>query len=168
MKNLLVTITLFGSLNLFAGGDAPLPCLPIEKATVRLKSGSVLDRGNNSVNYIIVMDATRCKRGETITTNKYLFIHYDAPALRQENDGLLIGESFDWDGVENNIFPIFKHSFDVEKVTEDGIKIQIGTASDVDNSSLDSVPQGFIGSNTVLRIYGNAFPTHSISGPFTE
>ena len=52
MKSLLATIVFAASINSFAGGDVPLPCLTTERATVTLKTGSVLDRGNNAVNLV--------------------------------------------------------------------------------------------------------------------
>jgi hypothetical protein len=169
MKSLLATIVFAASINSFAGGDVPLPCLTTERATVTLKTGSVLDRGNNAVNYKILMEAEKCKRGNELFSIKNLFIHYDAPILRQKDDGKLLGEMFNFGIQEINIFEISRHRFDDELVTQRGIKIQVGTIADDPNLSLEKIPQGFIADSfTSITMYGNAFPTHTFRGPFAD
>jgi hypothetical protein len=172
MKIVLVTLLTIGSLNAFAGGgpihDTP-PCLQTDAAEVLLTEGKVLDRGGHEVNYRIVMKAERCQSKVKTFTRKNLFLHYDAPVQRSEKDGLLLGETINWSGNAFDIFQEFSLRVHEDTVTKEGLKILIGGMA-VDNTlPLLSIPKGFIGDKgTIITVVGNAFPTHSIQGPFAK
>ena len=172
MKTVLLTLVTFGCLNAFAGGGPrhdSASCILTSKAEVVLKEGEVLDRGGNQVKYKIVMEAQRCRSKVTTLTRKVLFLHYDTPVQRSGNDGLLQGEKLDWSGTAVNISSKFSHRVHDETVTEEGIKILIGGMTDDSSLPLTSIPSGFVGGKgTIITIFGNAFPTHSIQGPFTN
>jgi hypothetical protein len=172
MKTVLVTLLTIGCLNAFAGGgpihETP-PCLEIGKAEVVLSEGNVVDRGGHQVSYRIVMEATRCQSKARTMTRKTLFLHYDAPVQRSENDGLLLGEMMDWSGTAVDISAKFSLRVHESTVTEKGLKIQIGGMTDDNTLPLSSIPKGFIGGKgTIITVFGNAFPTHSIQGPFVK
>lgn len=97
-----------------------------------------------------------------------MYLHYDAPVQRSEDDGIMLGKKFDWSNTAHDIEDSFSLNEQEETVTEIGLKIYLGGRVD-DNSPLTSIPSGFIGGKgTALTFLGNAFPTHTIMGPFTK
>lgn len=169
MKIFFVALITIGSLNAFAGGDTSPPCLPTDATEVLLTEGKVLDRGGNEVSYRIVMEARRCQSRAGTKTMKYLFLHYDAPIQRSENDGLLLGDMFDYSGTAINIFHSFSLRVSDDIVTKEGLKLQLGGMTDNSTLPLSSIPKGFIGGKgTFVTVFGNAFPTHTIEGPFSK
>lgn len=171
MKTVLVTLLTIGSLNVLAGGDVPPPCVSEESSEILLSEGIVLDRGNNEISYRMVMRGYRCHRSDkakTVTT-KTLVLHYDAPIQRSKNDGLLIGKASNTGVAESSLHEYFSTGLPDDFVAEKGLKLLVGGVIDDNNLPLSSIPRGFIGDrHTRIRVFGNAFPTHWIQGPFAK
>lgn len=140
-----------------------------KKETV-LRTDFALDRGNNKIPYKIVMIGQRCfRRSGNVVVSKNLFINYDAPKVRQENDGLLQARtSLSFLGKKN---VLGEHPFVAtgdSAVTEEGLIMHIAGAI-VPDSDLSVVPEGFKADSSVaITVFGNAFQTHHIKGPFDQ
>jgi len=167
MKHTFVFALSLIALNANAGGGPSGPTTRCGPDTVRvLRESSVLDRGGNRVAYRIKMTAARCERLAEVFTVQRLYINYDAPKLRQEQDGRLIGDTIVWSGKQFGIYQHPHARLHDSTVTESGITMQIGD-SRTPGEDTQTVPDSLKADNaTVIEVLGNAFPTHTIVGPF--
>ncbi len=170
MKKFLLALMCFGCFSAYAGGGFDRSCVPIEEAIVKMKEGRVLDRGGHSVRYEIFMKANRCRSQFETITNKYLFLRYDFPVQRSW-EGQILGRAQKFSHIDPTL-TIHLSDFvwsSSSQGAENGIELNLGYFRDENHVPLRSVPRGFIGDRTVfITLYGDAFPTHKIKGPFAE
>ena len=152
---------------IYAGGDAPPQMICEKMVETVIRQAFVADRGGNQTSYKIVLKAQRCRRkGQTLVL-KYLFVIYDAPKVRHENDGLIQAATINF-AKPNDLFnsPSARHHFTT--VTSGGISMQIA-GSTYPDSELTMVPDNMTGdARTVIQVFGDAFPTHDVTGPFEQ
>jgi|GEM_PF-2603204 len=151
----------------FAGGGSSGPtskCSPAE--TVVLRQASVLDRGNNPLPYSIQLESKKCVRGDEKFVSKHMYIRYTAPVVRQGSYGIVFGETIVWSGMNYSIFSAPKSRLQNSIVEKEGISLQIAGAS-FPGHDVELVPPVLRADKaTAITIMGDAFLTHTITGPF--
>lgn len=150
-----------------AGGGSSGPtskCSPAE--TVVLRQATVMDRGLNPMPYSIQIESQKCVRGEEKFVSKYMYIKYKAPLVRQGSYGIVFGETIIWSGMNYSIFSAPKSRLHNSTVDENGISLQIAGAS-FPGHDVELVPPALKADKaTGITIMGDAFLTHTITGPF--
>lgn len=176
MKNLIgiiskgVTSTgiMLASSMAFAGGASPDSgerCYPTVETVVRTQK--VRDRGGYKIPVQIVLEARRCENVNTgaVVVTKILLARYQAPRIRGPNDGAMLGSLVSWQPTKLHQHP--QASTDSEQVAQWGITLRLGFGR-YPESSLTEVPDELAGPSASVKVFGDAFPTHFLTGPFNK
>lgn len=170
MKVLILILSSLTASVCFAGGPTTSPPLICgEKVETVTRQDSVLDRSGNQIPYRIVLQSSRCTRDSQVYTSRYLFIRYDLPTILKENDGLLQAITTIWSGKDYSLFRFPTSRSHQSTITAKGyIEMQIA-GSILPDGDLTKVPPSQAADNsTVIQVFGDAFATHTIVGPFDQ